>query len=77
MAMNLRALRQRDPNNAALYRYDEAAWWLTGDMKAKADDGVKWVRALVADLKIPASAVLAFSANTSPTWLRKRSTRAA
>jgi alcohol dehydrogenase class IV len=53
MAMNLRALRQRDPNGAALYRYDEAAWWLTGDMKAKADDGVKWVRALAADLKIP------------------------
>jgi alcohol dehydrogenase class IV len=53
MAMNLRALRQRDPNGAALYRYDEVAWWLTGDMKAKADDGVKWVRALVADLKIP------------------------
>ena len=53
MAMNLRALRQRDPNGAALYRYDEAAWWLTGDMKAKADDGVKWVRALVADLKVP------------------------
>jgi len=28
-AMNLRALRQRDPNNAALPRYDEVAWWLT------------------------------------------------
>jgi alcohol dehydrogenase class IV len=53
MAMNLRALRQRDPNGAALHRYDEVAWWLTGDAKAKADDGVKWVRALAADLKIP------------------------
>ena len=53
MAMNLRALRRRDPNGAALHRYDEVAWWLTGDMKAKADDGVKWVRALVADLKVP------------------------
>jgi alcohol dehydrogenase class IV len=36
-----------------LYRYEEAAWWLTGDSKAKADDGVKWVRALVLDLKVP------------------------
>jgi len=36
-----------------LYRYEEAAWWLTGDSKAKADDGVKWVRALVTDLKVP------------------------
>jgi alcohol dehydrogenase class IV len=53
MAMNLRALRQRNPHGAALFRYDEAAWWLTGDSKSKADDGVKWVRALVADLKIP------------------------
>jgi alcohol dehydrogenase class IV len=53
MAMNLRALRQRDPGNAAVYRYDEAAYWLTGDRKAKADDGVKWVSAAVGDLKIP------------------------
>ena len=53
MAMNLRALRQRDPNGAAVSRYDEVAWWLTGDSKAKADDGVKWIRALAADLKVP------------------------
>jgi alcohol dehydrogenase class IV len=53
MAMNLRALRQRDPNGPSLARYEEAAWWLAGDMKAKADDGLKWVRALVLDLKIP------------------------
>ncbi len=53
MAMNLRALRQRDPNGPALARYEEAAWWLTGDSKAKADDGVKWIRALVTDLKVP------------------------
>jgi alcohol dehydrogenase class IV len=53
MAMNLRALRQRDPNGSALYRYEEAARWLAGDMKAKGDDGLKWVRALVLDLKVP------------------------
>jgi alcohol dehydrogenase class IV len=53
MAKNLEAMRQRDPGNAAIYRYDEAAYWLTGDRKAKADDGVKWVRAVVGDLKIP------------------------
>ncbi|MGA2240441.1 MAG: iron-containing alcohol dehydrogenase [Verrucomicrobiota bacterium] len=53
MAMNLRALRQRDPHGAALHRYDEAAWWLAGDSQARADDGVKWVRALVTDLKVP------------------------
>jgi alcohol dehydrogenase class IV len=53
MAVNLRALRRRDPNGPALYRYEEAARWLTGDMKAGADDGVEWVQALAADLKIP------------------------
>jgi len=53
MAMNLRALRQRDPRGSGLYRYEEAARWLAGDMKAKADDGLKWVRALVLDLKVP------------------------
>ena len=53
MAMNLRALRQRDPNGPALARYEEAAWWLAGHMKATADDGLKWVRALVLDLKVP------------------------
>jgi alcohol dehydrogenase class IV len=53
MAMNLRALRQRDSHGAALFRYEEAAWWLTGDSKAKADDGVEWVRALALDLKVP------------------------
>jgi len=53
MAINLCALRRRDPRGAALYRYDEAARWLAGDLKAKADDGLKWVRALVLDLKIP------------------------
>jgi alcohol dehydrogenase class IV len=53
MAMNLRVLRQRDPNGSALSRYEEAARWLAGDMKAGADDGLKWVRALVLDLKVP------------------------
>jgi alcohol dehydrogenase class IV len=50
---NLRALRQRDSNGAALFRYEEVARWLTGDMQAKADNGVKWVHALVLDLKVP------------------------
>ena len=53
MAINLRALRQRDPNGPALYRYEEVARWLAGDIKAKPDDGLKWVRALVIDLKVP------------------------
>jgi alcohol dehydrogenase class IV len=52
MEMNLRALRQRQPLDGALRRYDAIAWLLTGRSKA-ADDGVEWVRRLVTDLKIP------------------------
>ncbi len=53
MEINLRALRQRQPANDALRRYDEVARLLTGNAGATADTGVEWVRALVADLQIP------------------------
>ena len=53
MAANLRALRQRQPTNAAIARYTEVARWLTGQSHATADDGVAWVRLLVGDLQIP------------------------
>ncbi len=53
MNANIRALRQRAPGNEALQRYDEVARLLAGDVAATADDGVKWVRQLVADLQIP------------------------
>ena len=52
MAANLQALRRRAPASAALGRYDEVARLLTGHADATADDGVKWVRALTADLQI-------------------------
>ena len=51
--MNLRALRQRQPAAEALRRYQEVARLLTGRATATADEGVEWVRNLVADLKIP------------------------
>jgi alcohol dehydrogenase class IV len=54
MAANIHALRQRDmAGGDALRRYDEVARLLTGNTGATADDGVKWVRKLVADLQIP------------------------
>ena len=53
MAANIRALRQRAPDSAALSRYDEVARLLTGNAGATADDGVDWVRKLVSDLQIP------------------------
>ncbi len=54
MAANLRALRSRSPGDAALERYETVARLVTGNADADADDGVAWVRALVASLQIPA-----------------------
>ena len=56
MAANLRALRARLPGHDALRRYDEIARVLTGGAHATADDGVRWVARLVADLRIPSLA---------------------
>jgi alcohol dehydrogenase class IV len=53
MTANLRALRQRAPDSVALSRYGEVARLLTGNAGGTADDGVDWIRKLVADLKIP------------------------
>jgi alcohol dehydrogenase class IV len=53
MAANLHALRARAPESAALARYREVAALLTGHAQAAADDGVRWVSALVQDLAIP------------------------
>jgi alcohol dehydrogenase class IV len=52
MAMNLRALRQRQPDSMAVRRFDEIARLLTGSASARADDGVTWVSALCAQLNI-------------------------
>ena len=53
MEANLRALRQRAPGHDALRRYDEVGRLLTAQPHAGADDGVRWLRSLVAELKIP------------------------
>lgn len=53
MAMNVRALRQRDPQSAALRRFDEVARLLTDNPAAVAGDGVAWVRNLCAALQVP------------------------
>lgn len=53
MNTNIHTLRQRAPDSAALRRYDEVAQLLIGKGAATADEGVEWVRQLVADLQIP------------------------
>ncbi len=53
MAANLHALRTRAPQHEALRRYDEIARLVTDRAQATADDGVRWVRELVAALEVP------------------------
>jgi alcohol dehydrogenase class IV len=50
---NVAALRERDPDAAALRRYTEVARLLTGRADADIDDGVTWLHETVAALAVP------------------------
>jgi alcohol dehydrogenase class IV len=56
MDVNIRALRERDPESGALERYREIARILTGDSDASPEDGANWVQQLVRMLRIPSLA---------------------
>lgn len=49
---NLRALRERDPENEALTRYLEASRLLTGRADARIEDGTEWIAETVSLLRI-------------------------
>ena len=53
METNLAAARARQPGVETVRRYTEVARLLTRDPDADADAGVRWVRTLVAELRIP------------------------
>jgi alcohol dehydrogenase class IV len=54
MRINLRALREREPKNRAIDRYQRIAQILTGNDATTADAGIEWVREkLVNDFNIP------------------------
>jgi alcohol dehydrogenase class IV len=50
---NLRALRQREPQNPVIQRYEEVTRLLTGDRSAGPEDAVPWLEALGSTLAIP------------------------
>jgi alcohol dehydrogenase class IV len=52
MEMNVRALRERDPQNAALRRFDEIARLVTGKAAAEAAEAIYWIRSLCAALQV-------------------------
>lgn len=53
MDANLAALRSRQSQLPALRRYNEIGRLVTGNDQATADDGVAWIRDLIATVKIP------------------------
>jgi len=53
MTVNIRALRRRGHNHAALERYREAARILSGDSHAEAEYGAAWVTNLCARMEVP------------------------
>jgi len=65
--VNLRALRQRDPDSESLQRYDRVARILTGSEKASAEDGAAWISELCSDLKIPRLGFHGITAADAPT----------
>lgn len=51
---NLAALQERAPDSPTLARFDEVARLLTSKPKARAADGIRWLKQVVKTLKIPA-----------------------
>lgn len=51
---NLAALQERAPDSPTLARFDEVARLLTGKPKARAADGIRWLKQIVETLQIPA-----------------------
>lgn len=70
-SINVRALRQRQPDGEALRRYTEVARILTGDPGAAAEDAAAWLADLVNRLNIPPLHIYGLSAAETPAWIEK------
>ena len=71
MAVNIRALRQRSTDVKALERYREAAFLLSGDSDAQAEDGAAWVARLCVQLGAPALRTFGFKEDQIPELVEK------
>ncbi|MGO1594472.1 MAG: iron-containing alcohol dehydrogenase, partial [Ancrocorticia sp.] len=49
---NITAMKERDPENPSIARYDTVAQLLTGNPEARAEDGVAWIRETVSLLGV-------------------------
>ncbi len=66
METNVQALKTREIGSRALKRYDEIAQMITGDGKAKAENGVEWVRDLCKRLDVEPLSGLGLSRSDIP-----------
>ena len=71
MAVNVRALRSRQPDSTALRRYDEVARILIGEAAAEAEAGIAWVAALAAALHVPPLAAYGITEADLPALVEK------
>lgn len=71
MAVNVRALRARQPTSAVLRKYAEIAQILTGRPAAQAEDGIAWVSSLTSALRIPSLAAYGLSTADFPALVEK------
>ena len=71
IAMNVQALRQREPRHPALARYAEIAELLTGHEGVDVEAGVAWLRDLAAGLGIPPLRAYGLTEADIPTLVEK------
>lgn len=71
MAVNIRALRARDPSGPYVERFTEAARILTGRDDATAEDGAAWVAELCKRLAVPGLAKYGVTADHFETIIAK------
>jgi alcohol dehydrogenase class IV len=71
MAMNVRALHEREAMDASLKRYDEVSQILTGRPSATAQDGLAWVQDLCQALAIPPLSAYGVGAADLPDLVEK------
>lgn len=71
MAVNVQALRDRQPESEALKRYGEIAQILTGHPAATAADGVAWVEALGQALHVPSLGIYGLTLADFPAVIEK------
>ena len=72
-AVNLEALREREPESKSLQRYDEMARLLTGSPTATAADGVAWLENIRQQLRVPSLASYGLTKSEFPELIDKAS----